>query len=136
MQAAATTGPARGAHPASSTPASGCGKSNSSLKEQRRGMPPYSSFPRKREPRFSGPAGSRFRGDDEMCGLFLNPPRREAAVLAGLVKENDVTVGVAEPRLAPHPRLVARTMLEGDATARQLFDPLVEAAAFKINRAR
>jgi hypothetical protein len=38
MQAAATTGPASGAHPASSTPASGCGKSSSILKEQRRGI--------------------------------------------------------------------------------------------------
>src|SRR6476659_3245071 len=38
MQAAATTGPASGAHPASSTPASGCGNSSSSLKEQRRGI--------------------------------------------------------------------------------------------------
>src|SRR5690349_17665333 len=38
MQAAATTGPASGAQPASSTPASGCGKSSSSLKEQRRGI--------------------------------------------------------------------------------------------------
>src|SRR3954447_16577186 len=59
MQAPATTGPASGAQPASSTPASGCGNSISSLKEQRRGIEsrryanPVPSFQRKLESTFS-----------------------------------------------------------------------------------
>src|SRR5438270_980276 len=130
MQAPATTGPASGAQPASSTPASGCGNSSSSLKEQRRGMPPYWSFPQKREPRFSHP---RFRWHDEMCGLLLHPPWRKAAVLAGMIEEDDVAVGIAEPCLAPHPRLVPGTVLERDSAPRQLLDALVEVVTFEID---
>ena len=55
---------------------------------------------------------------------------------AGLVEEDDIAVGVAQPRLAPHPRLVARAMLEGDPVARKLFDPLVEVVAFEIDGGR
>ena len=67
---------------------------------------------------------------------MLDPPWREAARFAGLVEEDDIAVGIAKPRLAPHPRLVARTMLEGDAGAGQLLDPLVEVVAFEIDRGR
>mgnify|MGYP003292400838 CR=1 FL=1 len=58
----------------------------------------------------------------------LDPPRREAARLARLVEEDDVAVGVAQPRLAPHPRLVARAVLERKAGAGEAFDALVRAA--------
>src|SRR4051794_16970539 len=71
-----------------------------------------------------------------MCGLLPNSPRREAARLAGLVEEDDVAVGVAQTRLAPHPRLVARAVLEGDAAARELLDAVVEIVAFEINGGR
>src|SRR5690242_2465293 len=68
-----------------------------------------------------------------MCGLFLHSPRWEAAVLPRLVEEDDVAVRVAQPRLAPHPRLVARAMLEGDSAPRQRFDPRVKVVAFEVD---
>ena len=76
----------------------------------------------------------RFRGDDDVD--YFHPPRREAPRFAGLVEEDDVAVGIAKPGFAPHPGLVARAMLERDAAARQLLDPLVEIVAFEIDRGR
>src|SRR6185437_1666416 len=105
MQAAATTGPASGAHPASSTPASGCGKSSSSLKEQRRGM--VSDSCTRRWPAVQTVSRQKLWKSE----LFFHPPRREAAVLARMIEEDDVAVGVAQPRLAPHPGLVTRAVL-------------------------
>src|SRR5438270_2852043 len=122
MHAPATTGPASGAQPASSTPASGCGKSSSNLKVQLRGIAP--------EPMAGlseSPVGRR-----NICGL-VHPPRREAAGFAGFVEEDDVAVGIAEARLAPHPRLVAGSMLERDSAPSKLFDAVVEIVAFQIN---
>src|SRR5436190_163538 len=130
ITAAATTGPASGAQPASSTPASGVGKSRSSLKQGRAiavANPfffrhssescnqPYFSVDRKVDPGSS--PGWRI--------LTGHPPRREAAGFAGLVEEDGVAGRVAQPRLAPHPGLVARAMLEGNAQARQLVDQSV-----------
>src|SRR5688572_679563 len=68
----------------------------------------------------------------KICGS-VHPPRREAAGFAGMVEENDIAVGVAEPRLAPHPRLVARAVLERDPAAREPIDPLVEIVALEID---
>jgi hypothetical protein len=64
-----------------------------------------------------------------MCGLLVHAPRRKAAVLAGLVEENDVAVGIAQPRLAPHPRLIARAVLEREPFAREPLHPLVQIVA-------
>src|ERR1041385_2495327 len=119
MHAAATTGPASGAHPASSTPASGCGKSSSSLKEQRRGI-----GAKPMEPRRESPVGAW-----GFCGLVLDPPWREAPRFAVLVEEHDIAVRIAQPRLAPHPRLVPRAMFERKAAPRQLLDARVEVVA-------
>src|SRR5690242_255163 len=122
MQAAATTGPASGAHPASSTPASGCGKSSSSLKEQRRGIESDSCTPAN--------AGVQTAIRQKLWkSLAFHPPRREAASLTGLVKENDIPVWIAKASLAPHPRLVARAVLEGDSGSGQLLDAFVEIIA-------
>src|SRR3954469_12857864 len=120
IHAAATTGPARGAQPASSTPASGCGKSSSSLKVQLRGIAPEPM-----ERLSESPVGRR-----NICGL-VHPPRREAAGFSSFVEEYDVAVGIAEARLAPHPRLVAGSVLERDSAARELLDPVVEIVAFE-----
>src|SRR5438067_1182877 len=68
-----------------------------------------------------------------ICGLLLDAPRREAAILTGLVEKDDVAVGIAQPRLAPHPRLIARPVLEGDAAPRKLLDPRVEIVAFEVD---
>src|SRR3569833_743273 len=111
MHAAATTGPAKGAHPASSTPASGCGKSSSSLKEQRRGIDR-----KPMEARRESPVPSEI-----FCGC-VDPPGRKAARFTGLVQEHDVAVRVAKARLAPHPGLVTRAMLECQAAACELLD--------------
>src|SRR3982750_1224982 len=87
MQAAATTGPASGAQPASSTPASGWGKSSSSLNEQRRGIESDSCTPA------DATVQSRKRQKLWKTLLFLNPPRWEAPRFASLVEEDDVAVG-------------------------------------------
>src|SRR5689334_2458504 len=63
---------------------------------------------------------NKFRVTDSV----VHPPRRITARLARLVKEDDVAVGVAQPRLAPHPRLVARAVLERQSGTRQLLDSL------------
>src|SRR4029078_1647138 len=55
-------------------------------------------------------------GAHVFCGLVCHPPRREASGLARLVEEDNVPVRIAEPRFAPHPWLVARAMLERQAT--------------------
>src|SRR5690242_3569413 len=115
MQAAATTGPASGAHPASSTPASGCGKSISSLNEQRRGIESESCTPR--------PSPVQTVSRQKLWkSLSFYPPRREAARFPGLVEEDNVAVGIAEARLPPHPRLVAWPMLERNSAAGELLD--------------
>src|SRR5205085_7620777 len=62
------------------------------------------------------------------------PPRRKAARFSGLVKEDDVAVGIAQPRFAPHPRLVARAMLERNPAPPQLLDALIEIVAFEVDR--
>src|SRR6185369_7198729 len=72
-------------------------------------------------------------GASSFCGLVFYPPGREATVLAGLVEEDDVPVGVTKPRLAPHPRLVAGPVLERDAAAGELLDAFVQVVAFKID---
>src|SRR5512133_2709303 len=66
------------------------------------------------------------------CGL-VDPPGREAARFAGLVEEDDVAVRVAKPRLAPHPWLVARAMLEREPAPRELLNAIVEIVAFEID---
>src|SRR3954451_2725039 len=68
-----------------------------------------------------------------MCGLLLHPPRREAAVLARLIEEDDVAVGIAQPRFAPHPRLITWAVLEGEAVPRKLLHARVEVIAFEID---
>src|SRR5439155_16929793 len=128
MLAPATTGPASGAHPASSTPASGCGNSMSSLKEQRRGIE-SSCVPLRRQ-------GSRHVVwlSTEKTGLLssqeaesaFHSPRREAAAFGGFLEKDDVTVRIAQARLAPYPGMVARTMLEGDSAAGERLHSPVE----------
>src|SRR4029453_3350173 len=68
--------------------------------------------------------------------LVFHPPGRETARLAGLVEKDDVPVGIAQPRFAPHPRLVARSVLERDPAARKQLDALVEIVALEIDRCR
>src|SRR5690348_13379874 len=68
--------------------------------------------------------------------LVFHPPRRETPSFARLVEEDDVSVRIAQPRLAPHPRLVARAVLEGEPAPCQLLDALVEIVAFEIDRGR
>src|SRR5947209_8633858 len=63
----------------------------------------------------------------------LHPPRRKAPRFARLVKEDDVAVGIAQPRFAPHPRLVPRPMLERHAAAGELLDALVEIVTLEID---
>src|SRR6476469_6424762 len=72
------------------------------------------------------------------CGksLVFDPPRRETARLARLVEKDDVAVGIAQPRLAPHPRLVARAMLEREPATGELLNPLIEIVAFEIDGRR
>src|SRR5690348_6955314 len=126
MHAPATTGPASGAHPASSTPASGCGKSSSSLKEQRRGIE-SDSCTRARAP------VQTFSRQKLWKSLAFEPPRREAPRFARMIEEYDVPVGIAKARLAPHPRLVARPVLERNAAACKLLDPFVEIVALEVD---
>src|SRR5689334_8269792 len=65
--------------------------------------------------------------------ISIDPPRREPPRFARLVEKDDVDVRVAQPRLAPHPRLVARSMLERNAATRELLDPFVEVVALEID---
>ena len=144
MTAAATTGPASGAHPASSTPASGCGKSSSSLKAPGH-LPPLKGGQGYTVVENSiSHEGTKKKGATKSCDAFapyllvwIRPSATAgSAGFAGLVEEDDVAVGVAQPRLAPHPRLVARAMLERDPAPRQLLDPFVEVVAFEIDGGR
>src|SRR5438105_12265778 len=116
MHAAATTGPASGAQPASSTPASGCGKSSSSLNEQRRGIESL-CVPLQRQ--WSSQQTRRTCGKLKIS--ILHPPRRKTPRFARFVEKDDVAVGVAEARFAPHPGLIARAVLERDAAAGELL---------------
>src|SRR3954447_10660373 len=129
MQAAAITGPASGAHPASSTPANGCGKSSSSLKVQRRGIESTLAPLRMQ---------ASSRRTDTICGklLVFHPPGWEPSCFARLVEEYDVAVRIAKPRLTPHPGLVPWAVLERYAAPCELFDPLVEIIAFQIDGGR
>src|SRR5438270_13332547 len=54
-------------------------------------------------------------------------------MLSRLVEKDDVAVRVAEARLAPHPRLVARAVLERNSAARQLLDSFVEIVALQVD---
>src|SRR3954454_5997197 len=83
ITAAATTGPASGAQPASSTPASGCGKSISSLKEQRRGIRPLFVIPAKAGTQilFLFPLDPPFRGTTTQGSIRQGGNRRDSPAL-------------------------------------------------------
>src|SRR6476661_2855222 len=69
----------------------------------------------------------------EKLGL-LHPPGRETARFSSLIEEDDIAIGVAKPRLAPHPRLIAGAVLERNSAPRQLLHPLIQIVAFEIDR--
>ena len=126
ITAAATTGPASGAQPASSTPASGSGNSRSSLKQ---GSAIESA-------RLIGPQAevASWPVTPKICGS-VDPPRREAARFAGLVEEDDIARRdrAAAPRAtstagcAGHARTACRSRASR-STSR------VEVVAFEIDR--
>src|SRR5205085_7677415 len=57
-------------------------------------------------------------------------------MLARMIEEDDVTVRVAKPGLPPHPRLVTRTMLEGNSGSRQFLDPFIKVVALEVDSGR
>src|SRR5215218_8387371 len=73
--------------------------------------------------------------DSQSCGL-IDAPGRKAPCFARLVEEDDVARRIAQASLAPHPRLIARSMLEGDAGTCEPLDLRIEIVALEVDGGR
>lgn len=70
---------------------------------------------------------------DTFLRLLPEPPRRIQPVLSGIVKANQVAIGISQISLTPVPVLVCWFGLEPDTSLLKLGDFLIEVLAFKVN---
>ena len=67
---------------------------------------------------------------------MIDPPGREAAVVAAMKEAQRVARRIAQPRFAPAPVLVCGRAIKGDSRSLQIRDFCVEIVAFEIDQGR
>ncbi|OAO01075.1 hypothetical protein A8B75_16485 [Sphingomonadales bacterium EhC05] len=67
---------------------------------------------------------------------MVDPPGREAAIVAAVKQTQRVAGGIAKPRFAPAPALVCGLRIKDDAMGSERGDGLVQSIQFEIGDGR